>query len=62
MLVSGLPHIVWFGIANLVAVMVLARLTSTGFPSMWCSCAAAASAAIASYMRFGEPEVPAIAA
>lgn len=61
MLVSGLRHIVWFGIANLVAVVVLARLTSTGFPSMWCFYAAAASAAIALYMRFGEPEVPVLA-
>jgi hypothetical protein len=51
MLASGLRHVVWFGIANLVAVVVLARLTADGFASLWCFYAALASAAIATYLR-----------
>lgn len=54
MLASGLRHVRWFGLANLVAVVVLARLTADGFASLWCFYAALASAAIALYMRFGE--------
>ena len=54
MLASGLRHVVWFGFANLVAVVVLARLSADGFPSLWCFYAALASGAIALYMRIGE--------
>ena len=52
MLASGLRHVQWFGIANLVAVVLLARLTADGFASLWCFYAALASAAIAAFMRF----------
>lgn len=55
LLVSGFRHIVVFGVANLVAVVVLARLTADGFASLWCFYAALASGAIALHMRFGRP-------
>ena len=57
MLVSGFRHVFWFGIANLVAVVVLARLCADGFTSLWCFYAALASGAIALYMRFGQPRL-----
>ena len=56
MLASGLRHVVWFGLANLVAVVVLARLSAEDFPSLWCFYAALASGAIALYLRIGEPD------
>jgi hypothetical protein len=56
MLASGLRHVVWFGAANLLAALVLARLSSDGFASLWCFYAALASAAIALYLRLGGPE------
>jgi hypothetical protein len=59
MLASGFRHVFWFGISNLVAVVVLARLSADGFTSLWCFYAALASGAIALYMRFGEPRAPA---
>ncbi len=57
MLVSGFRQVFWFGIANLVAIVVLARLCADGFTSLWCFYAALASGAIALYMRFGEPRL-----
>jgi hypothetical protein len=56
MLASGFRHVVWFGLANLVAVVALTRLTADGFASLWCFYAALASGAIAAYMRIGEAE------
>jgi hypothetical protein len=54
MLVSGLRNVVWFGAANLVAVIVLARLCANGFASLWCFYAALASGAIALHLRFAK--------
>jgi hypothetical protein len=53
-LLSSYKHIVVFGLANLVAVVVLARLTADGFASLWCFYAALASGAILLHMRFAE--------
>jgi hypothetical protein len=58
MLVSGLRHVVWFGVANLAAVVVLARLSANGFASLWCFYAAVASGAIAAWLRFGSEDDP----
>jgi hypothetical protein len=55
LLVSGYRHIVIFGVANLVAVVILARLTADGFASLWCFYAALASGAISLHMRFARP-------
>jgi hypothetical protein len=52
MLASGMRNVVWFGAANLIAVLVLARLCADGFASLWCFYAALASGAIALHMRF----------
>jgi hypothetical protein len=55
LLVSGYRHILIFGLANLVAVVVLARLTADGFASLWCFYAALTSGAISLHMRFAKP-------
>ncbi|HZU74304.1 MAG TPA: DUF6629 family protein [Acidimicrobiales bacterium] len=52
LLASSYRHIVLFGVVNLVAVAVLARLTADGFASLWCFYAAVASGAIWLHMRF----------
>lgn len=52
LLCSGYRHIVAFGVVNLIAVAVLARLTADGFASLWCFYAAVASGAIWLHMRF----------
>lgn len=54
MLASGVRNVVWFGAANLVAVIVLARLCANGFASLWCFYAALASGAIALHLRFAQ--------
>jgi hypothetical protein len=41
----------WFGLANLVAVVVLAQLAADGFTSLWCLYAALVSAMIALHLR-----------
>lgn len=64
MLASGFRHVFWFGISNLVAIAVLARLSADGFTSLWCFYAALASGAIALYLRIGvprHPDAPAVA-
>ena len=58
MLASGFRHVFWFGVSNLIAVVVLARLSADGFASLWCFYAALASGAIALYMRIGAPRAP----
>jgi len=58
MLVSGFRPVFWFGVSNLVAIAVLARLSADGFTSLWCFYAALASGAIALHMRFGAPRAP----
>jgi hypothetical protein len=59
MLASKMRHVFWFGVANLVGVVILARLCADGFTSLWCFYAAIASAAIALYLRLGVPSEPA---
>ena len=54
-LLSRYRHVIIFGIVNLIAVAVLARLTIDGFASLWCAYAAVASAAIAAHMRLTTP-------
>jgi len=58
MLASKINHVVWFGVANLIAVAVLARLSADGFASLWCFYAALASGAIALYLRLSERKAP----
>jgi len=52
LLASGFRHIVVFGLANVVAVIVLARLSADGFASLWCFYAAIACGAILLHMRY----------
>jgi hypothetical protein len=54
LLASGYRHVFAFGLANLVAVVILARLTADGFASLWCFYAALTSGAIALHMRFAK--------
>ena len=54
LLASGIRSVVWFGVANVVAVIVLARLCADGFASLWCFYAAIASGAIALHLRVRE--------
>jgi hypothetical protein len=51
---SGRRAIVWFGVANLTAVIVLALLCASGFTSLWCFYAALVSAAIALHLRYSK--------
>lgn len=55
LLLSGYRDVVIFGLANVVAVIILARLTADGFASLWCFYAALASGAISLHMRFAKP-------
>ena len=55
LLVSGYRNVVLFGVVNLVAVIVIARLTISGFASVWCGWAAVSSAAIMLHCRFAGP-------
>jgi hypothetical protein len=43
---------VLFGVVNLIAVVIIARLTISGFASVWCGWAAVSSAAITLHCRF----------
>jgi len=54
LLVSGYRDVVIFGVANLVVVIILARLTADGFASLWCFYAAIASGGISLHMRFAK--------
>jgi hypothetical protein len=58
LLLSGYRHVALFGIANLTAVIIIARLTADGFTSIWCGWAALTSAAIALHCRFAPPHPP----
>ena len=53
--VSGYRNVMVFGVVNLVAVIVIARLTISGFASVWCGWAALSSAAIALHCRLARP-------
>jgi hypothetical protein len=55
LLLSGSRDVVLFGAVNLVAVIIIARLTVDGFASVWCGWAAVTSAGIALHMRFAKP-------
>src|SRR6202034_3988993 len=55
LLVSGYRNVVLFGAVNLVAVIVIARLTISGFASVWCGWAAVSSAAITLHCRLARP-------
>jgi Family of unknown function (DUF6629) len=55
LLVSSYRHVVVFGIVNLVAVAVIAKLTVDGFASVWCGWAAVTSGVVALHMRFARP-------
>lgn len=53
LILSGYRDIAIFGIVNLIAVAVLAKLTIDGFASLWCGWAALSSAAFAIHLRYG---------
>lgn len=55
LLVSGYRHVAIFGIVNLAAVIIIARLTISGFASVWCAWAAISSAAVALHCRLAKP-------
>jgi hypothetical protein len=55
LLLSGFRSVVWFGVANLVAVIALALLCASGFTSLWCFYAALLSGAIALHLRYARP-------
>jgi hypothetical protein len=55
LLLSGYRNVALFGIVNLVAVIVIARLTISGFASVWCGWAAVSSAAITLHCRLAKP-------
>jgi len=50
-LLSSYRPIALYGILNLVAVIIIAKLSADGFASVWCGYAAVTSAAIALFMR-----------
>jgi hypothetical protein len=51
MLLSSYRHVVFFGVVNLIAVMILGRLAADGYASLWCAWAAITSAGIAAHIR-----------
>ena len=55
LLMSGYRSVVLFGVVNLIAVVIIARLTISGFASVWCGWAAVSSAAITLHCRFVGP-------
>ena len=55
LLMSAYRNVVLFGVVNLIAVAVIARLTISGFASVWCGWAAVSSAAITLHCRFARP-------
>ncbi len=55
LLASGFRDIVFFGVANVVAVAILARLSADGFASLWCFYAALACGGILLHMRYAKP-------
>ena len=57
MVFSGYHRLFLFGVVNLVAVAVLARLAVTGFTSLWRGWAAVTAAVIALHLRRGDAHV-----
>jgi len=56
LLISGYRDVAFFGGVNLVAVIVIAWLTISGFASIWCAWAAVSSAAITLHCRLAKPD------
>ena len=57
LILSGVRDIARFGVINLIAVVLLARLTIDGFASLWCAWAAISSAAFAIHLRYPTPRL-----
>ena len=57
LILSGVRDIARFGVINLIAVVLLARLTIDGFASLWCAWAAISSAAFAFHLRYPTPRL-----
>jgi hypothetical protein len=55
LVLSGYRHLAIFGVANFMAVVILANITLDGFASLWCAWAAVSSAALAAHLRYGGP-------
>jgi hypothetical protein len=55
LLMSGYRNVTVFGLVNLIAVIIIARLTVSGFASVWCGWAAISSAAITLHCRLARP-------
>lgn len=53
LVLSGSRDIAIFGIVNVLAVAVFAKLAIDGFASLWCAWAAVASGAFAVHLRYG---------
>jgi len=51
LILSGARDVARYGVVNLIAVVLLARLTIDGFASLWCAWAAISSAAFAVHLR-----------
>ena len=51
----GYRNVAIFGMVNLIAVIIIARLTISGFASVWCGWAAISSAAITLHCRSTKP-------
>jgi hypothetical protein len=52
LLFSTRRHVALYGVGNLIAVAVLAKLAIDGFASLWCMWATITAGAIAAYLRF----------
>jgi Family of unknown function (DUF6629) len=55
LLLSEFRPVVVFGVVNILAISVIARLTLDGFASVWCGWAALTSGLIAVYLRLSDP-------
>jgi uncharacterized protein DUF6629 len=55
LLLSGYRNVAIFGMVNLIAVIIIARLTISGFASVWCGWAAVSSAAVTLHCRSAKP-------
>ena len=60
LLASGSRPMIFFGLINLVAVLIIVRLTVDGFASVWCGWAAVSSGAIALRLRLHRRHLDAI--
>lgn len=56
LLASSRGHVRAWGAVNLIAVVVLAWVNTSGFISLWCAGAAITSVAIAVHLRYAAPE------